>query len=211
VQWVLLPDTRGDLLPVADPLAAPDTWINTTWFGWDVEPLPGLHVDNRVKWQLHHQRRSARRLRQAGLRQQASFVGLINKAEYRLSVGSIGLVPAWKSEFLRRGPVLARDDRREEWSNLFMLMARAPLMQRSFLEAGVEYEIFSQRRDPRPPGAEDSFRGLVLAGQLRNLSDYLGYRLTTLVGLQLTRREFEVEGTQTHTRGFLTVYAGVER
>ena len=44
-----------------------------------------------------------------------------------------------------------------------------------------------------------------------NLSDYMGYRLTTILGLEVTRRDFEVEKTQTHTRGFMTVYAGVER
>jgi hypothetical protein len=92
-----------------------------------------------------------------------------------------------------------------------MLLAKLPVMRRSFLEGGVEYEIFSQLRDPRPPGAEDSFRGTVAALQLSNLSDYLGYRLTTVAGLQVTRHHFEVEGTQTNTRGFLTVYAGVER
>jgi hypothetical protein len=50
----------------------------------------------------------------------------------------------------------------------------------------------------------------VVALQLTNVSEYLGYRLTTLAGLQVTRRRFEIEQTQTDTRGFLTVYAGVQ-
>ena len=211
VQWLQLPNTRGDLVPVLDPVAAPDTWLNTTWVGWEFEPQPGLHVDNKAKWQLYHQLAAARQLLLRGLRDQASFLGVINKAEYRLTLGPVRLVPAWKSELVRRTPVLRRDARRLESSQIFMLLARLPLMRRSFLEGGVEYEIFSQLRDPRPPGAEDSFRGTVAALQLSNLSDYLGYRLTTVAGLQVTRRRFEVEGTQTNTRGFLTVYAGVER
>ena len=211
VQWLQLPNTRGDLVPVLDPVAAPDTWINTTWVGWEFEPLPGLHVDNKAKWQLYHQLDEERQLLLRGLRDQASFLGIINKAEYRLTLGPVRLVPAWKSELVRRTPVLRRDARRLESSQIFMLLAKLPVMRRSFLEGGVEYEIFSQLRDPRPPGAEDSFRGTVAALQLSNLSDYLGYRLTTVAGLQVTRHHFEVEGTQTNTRGFLTVYAGVER
>jgi hypothetical protein len=211
VQWVQLPDSRGDLLPVLDPMAAPDTWINTTWVGWDVEPLPGLRIDNRLKWQLHHQLGGTRQRLLQGLRDQATFLGVINKAEYRLNLSRLLVTPAWKSQFVRRAPVQTRNDRQREWSQLFMLLLRTPLMQNSAVEAGVEYEIFSQLRNPRPPGAEDSFRGLVTALQLRNLSDYLGYQLTTLIGLQVSRRAFEVEGTQTNTRGFLTIYAGVER
>ncbi|HJP29714.1 MAG TPA: hypothetical protein QGF95_04075 [Candidatus Latescibacteria bacterium] len=210
VQWLQLPNTRGDLVPVLDPLAAPDTWINTTWIGWKVEPIPGLRLDNKAKWQFHHQLDEHRRLVLRGLRDQASFLGLVNKAEYRMNLGSVSLIPAWKSELLRRTPVLLRDARQLESAQLLMVLARVPVMHRSFLEGGLEYEIFTQLRNPRPPGAEDSFRGTVAALQLGNISDYLGYRLTTLVGLQVTRRHFEIEGTQTNTRGFLTVYAGVE-
>lgn len=211
VQWQQLPNSRGDLVPITDPVAAPETWINTTWMGWDIEPLPGLRLGNKIKWQYHHQLKENRLLLLRGLRDDASFLGLVNKAEYRLNLGRVQLVPAWKSEFLRRTPVLLRDDRRLQLSELFMLLFRVPILRRSVIEGGLEYEHFSQLRDPRPPGAEDSFRGLVAALQLSNLSDYLGYRLTTVTGFQVSRRRFEVEGTQTNTRGFMTVYAGVER
>ena len=210
LQWLQPPNARGDLFPVRDPLPAPDSWINTTWIGWNCEPVPGLRVTNKFKWQLYHQLEERRQLVLRGMRDQASFLGLINKAEYRLSLGRLVLVPAWKSEFMRRTPVPERDARQRQLSQLFMLLLRLPVMRHSFVEGGVEYQVFSQLRDPRPPGAEDSFNGLVAALQLTNLSEYLGYRLTTLAGVQLTRRRFEVEGTQTHTRGFMTVYAGVE-
>jgi hypothetical protein len=144
------------------------------------------------------------------LRDQGSFFGLVNKAEYRLNLGRVALVPAWKSEFLRRTPTFAQDPQAREWSQLFMVLVRVPVLRRSFLEGGVEYQVFSQLRDPTPPGAENSFNGLVAALQLTNISEYLGYRLTTLVGLEVTRRRFEIEQKQTNTRGFLTVFAGVQ-
>ncbi|NKB68695.1 MAG: hypothetical protein GKR89_16650 [Candidatus Latescibacteria bacterium] len=210
LQWRQPPNTRGDLFPVLDPLAARDTWINTTWLGWDVEPATGLSLGHKFKWQLYHQRQEKRLLLLRGLRGQASFVGLINKAEYQLNLARLTLVPGWKSEYLHHRPVPLHQPRQRQLSQLAMLLWRFPVMRSSFLEGGVEYERFFQLRDPTPPGAEDSFKSTVVALQLSNVSDYMGYQLTTLVGVQLTRRNFEVEDTQTHTRGFMTVYAGLE-
>ena len=99
--------------------------------------------------------------------------------------------------------------KRTEVTELFMLMVRRHVMRQSFLEGGVEYEWFRQLRDPTPPGAEDDFRGLVLSAQLTNVSDYQGYRLSTVLGLEVARRSREAEGTLTSTRGFVTVYAGL--
>ena len=96
-------------------------------------------------------------------------------------------------------------------SQLFLLSGRLPLMLSSALEAGVEYHLFRQLRSPTPPGAADNFKELTTLFQLSNLSAYQGYRLTTLIGFNLTRQHFEVEGTRTLTRGFLTIYAGVEK
>ena len=90
------------------------------------------------------------------------------------------------------------------------LLSRFSFLRSSFVESGVEYEIFSQLRDPKPPGATDSFRGLVATTQLSNLSEYQGYKLTTTIGFEIARRRFEFDDVETRTRGFVTVYAGIE-
>ena len=211
VQWVQPPNSRGELQPIADVLPARDTWINNTWCGLDLEPLPGLKVRNSFKWQLYHQMDDEVELALRGVRDRASFIGLINKAEYRLQFRQLSLIPLWKSEFRRHTPMIAREAKRREWSQLFAGIARLPVFLSSYLEGGVEYHLFEQLRDPTPPGAEDSFWELTTIAQLTNVSDYQGYRLTTVIGFDMTRRHFEVEGTRTRTRGFLTVYAGVEQ
>ncbi|MDE2706755.1 MAG: hypothetical protein OXI35_16950, partial [Gemmatimonadota bacterium] len=107
--------------------------------------------------------------------------------------------------------VLAGTPARLELDELLMLVFRFPLMRRSTVAAGVEYEIFSQLRNPTPPGAEDSFRGLTTTAQLINTSDYLGYQLTTTLGFELTRTSFADRRSEVTTRSFITIYAGVER
>ena len=211
LQWRQQPNTRGALYGVEDPLAARNTVLGTSWFGWEQRPFAGLRLEHKAKWQFHRQLDGRIDLELRGLRQTASFLGVINKAEYRLSAGGWTLMPRWKSEFSRRRPVLAGMPTRLELDELLMLILRFPLMRRSTVEAGVEYEIFSQLQNPTPPGAEDSFRGLTTTAQLTNTSDYIGYLLTTTLGFELTRTSFEGRRSELTTRSFITVYAGVER
>ena len=210
LQWLQPPNSRGDLFPVQDPLPAPNTWINTTWIGLDYRLFAGLKLTHKFKWQHYYQVDSPRQLALRNQRQHGSFIGLINKVDYQLSAGPLTLVPAWKSEFRRQTPVMEKEARERELSELFMLLVRFPLLSRSFVEGGVEYQVFSQLRQPPPPGAEASFREQVGAVQLNNLTEYLGYRLTTILGLQVSRRQFEVGEAQVHTLGFMAVYAGLE-
>ena len=211
LQWRQRPNTRGALYGVEDPLAARNTVLGTSWFGWEQRPFAGLRLEHKAKWQFHRQLDGRIDLELRGLRQQASFLGVINKAEYRWSSGRWTLMPRWKSEFSRRRPVLAGTPARLELDELLMLIFRFPLMRRSTVAVGVEYEIFSQLQNPTPPGAEDSFRGLTTTTQLINFSDYLGYRLTTTLGFELTRTSFEGRQSELTTRSFITIYSGVER
>ena len=210
VQWQQLPNTRGSLRQVKDELVAQNTWINTTWLGLDKEVAPGLRMGHKFKWTLHHQLdgRIERVLR--GQRKQATFFGMINKAEYRIRVGDLVLAPKWKSEFQRRGPVLRSRDRRRELTELFMVTSRLPFMNRSQLEWGFELEMFRQLEDPTPAGAEDSFNAITSTVQMSNHTEYQGYVLTTTVGFELRYINPEVSRSEFRTRGFITMYAGVE-
>ena len=201
---------RGGLQFVADDRPARDTWINTTWVGHDLRPLPGLLLQQKLKWQLYRQLQGPVERQLLGIRQASSFLGLINKAEYSLQSYGWTLLPRWKSEFLRRRPVLSAGAKNQELTELVMLLGRHGLMQRSYLEAGVEYELFHQFIDPTPPGADESFRGPTTTVQVGNVSDYQGYRITTLMGFEVKRLHFEDQDPETFTRAFITMYAGVE-
>ena len=119
-------------------------------------------------------------------------------------------MPRWKSELRHQADVQLSVPRRSEWTHLLSGLLRFPAFRSSFVETGVEYEIFQQRRTPTPPGALDSFKGLVTTAQLSNLSEYQGYRLTTVLGFEVARRRFEFDEVETRSRGFVTIYAGVE-
>jgi len=211
LQWVQPPNSRGELRPLRDALPAQNTIVNTTWLGLDYEGFSGFEIKNALRWQLYHQLDSATALDLRSLNQQTAFFGLINKAEYRFNLGSLSLIPAVKSEFLHFSSFAAGVDTRREWSQIAMLVARKPIMYTTHIEAGIELHRFNQLQDPTPPRADDDFTEITALTQLTDSSDYQGYRLTTILGFSLSYLDDALYGSTLSTRGFITVYAGVER
>lgn len=193
-----------------DQLPARDAWINTTWLGWNYKPAPRLELTNKFKMQLYHQLEEDLDLRLRGIRKRGSFFGLINKAEYVVELGKWTFVPRWKSEFRRETPVEVALEKRKELTELFMGMLRFPLLQSSFVEWSLDYELFKQLRDVPPAGSVDSFTGITSAVQLRNTSAYQGYNLMTTVGFEIMRRNPQGLKVEVTTRSFITIYAGVD-
>ena len=210
LQWRQPAGTRGTVQLVEDRLPASDTWINTTWLGWNHRLAARLHTTHKLKWQWYHQLDDELDLRRRGARRDGSFFGLINKAEYTFDFGALTLAPRWKSEFRREVPVFRADEKRRELSELFMAMLRFPVMQKSHMEWGFEYEIFNQLRDPPPADSEDSSRSLTSAVQLRNSSAYMGYDLMTTLGFEIARKNPRGLPAEVTTRSFITIYAGIQ-
>ncbi|MDA0337843.1 MAG: hypothetical protein O2782_21965, partial [bacterium] len=211
LQWVQQKDTRGAQRFVADVLPAQDTFIHSLWLGHDLHTIGGIYTAQRLKWDAYRQFGSADEIELRGVRRDSHFIGLINKAEYTVQLGSLSLVPRWKSEFLSRIPASRVLPKERQLTELLMIIVRKPVLRRSLLEGGIEYEWFSQMRDPVPPGVENDFRALVYLLQMTNLSDYQGYRITTVAGFEVARQARKREDTATRTRGFITLYAGIER
>ena len=90
---------RGTLQLVEDQLPARDTWINTTWLGWNQKVSAKLEHSHKIKWQWYYQLDDKLDLRFRGIRRDGSFLGMINKVEYVWDLGRWTFVPRWKSEF----------------------------------------------------------------------------------------------------------------
>ena len=209
-QWIQAANTRGAVRLVSDLVPAPDTWINTSWMGFEITGKPGLLLESKLKWQYYNQLGDDVKLSFQGLRKMSKFFGIVNKVEYKINFKKIIFIKRWKSEYLDVEPVSKEMPIRREFDQFFSVLTRFPVLRRSFIECGVEYERFNQLRVPTPGGLSDDFRGLVSTIQLSNVSEYQGYRLTTITGFEVARRNFEFNDIETRTRGFVAVYAGVE-
>jgi hypothetical protein len=236
-----IPDARREPTPfvgaliqplVQDILPAQDTWVHTAFVGFDYKGVEGLSFVNKLKWEIFSQnKKDPRDSSGLPLNDSASFFGLINKVDYTYSLGSLDLQPRLKSEFLRQTAFIAGEDRREEWAMTLQLIGRLPVMKHTTIESGLEQLWFSDRvqdEDELKAAGRLQETGDLgstnVAVQLSTTSDYLGYKLTTQVGLRfgrtLTERVIEDNDrpgvfktgnkSRNETTTFITVFAGLE-
>ena len=214
---------------VEDILVAPDTWVNTAWFGLDYTATSRLRLVNQLKYEFYDQAKGARDISGSPLNERTNFFGLINKVTYDYSIGNLDLQPKLKSELLRRDAFLKGEDDGKQWTGLAMLLAQLPVLSKSVFTGGVELaQLVDQEIDEDEmldlgaPGETGDQRSAIFALQLTNNSQYLGYRLTTQIGLRIGRiftesvqeKEpgvFEKKSNgRTETTSFMIIYAGVE-
>ena len=203
-QWS---DTERRNVPTIDPLAAQDTWITSTYASFDYTGIENTNIISKFKYDRWHQNE-----RQPDLREDFTFFGLINKVDYERKIGYMDIMPRIKNELRLESPALKADPKRREDILLLGLLTRWPLFSSSSMQMGVEYTIFNQLRDSEDAirdGLLDDFREIVGALQFSNIKNYLGYRLTTNMGMRLTRRSINEE-TETGRVAFATVYAGLD-
>ena len=203
-QWSEL-DRRNT--PTLDPLAARDTWINSSFFSLDYTQLADVHFVTKMKYDRWHQRQSF-----PDLRDDFVFFGLINKVDHTREIGFVDILPRIKNELRLESPALKANPKRREDTLLFSLLTRWPLLNSSSMQAGVEYTVFNQLRSSRKAvkdGLLDDFTEVVGALQFSNATDYLGYRLHAKMGIRLTRRTIDGR-TETGRVAFTTIYAGLD-
>jgi hypothetical protein len=168
--------------------------------------VENLTLKNAIKHDLWHQRMDRGERSLFGLGSDEFFFGILNKAEYLYRWGGVRISPRWKSEYRSQSYDLFTAMDREELTEIFGTIVDIPVLTRTTLTTGVEYVIFKDIEQDT-----NNFKSFISAGQISNVSDYQGYRLTTQVGMKFDVRDFEDPSlkTKTVTEGFITVYAGL--
>ena len=160
----------------------------------------------KVKHDVYHQLGS-----QGDLRRDRQFLGVVNKADYPLKAGGWTLWPRWKQLYQRTVPGPREELKRRELSEVASFIVTRKLNRNLDFIAGSEYEIFSnltRRPDPVPAEYLDDSNTLILAAQFTNKSAYQGYQLTTNLGANWQRQDFET-GTSTNVGIFVNLFAGM--
>ncbi len=205
LQW--FPDVTvkdGQQRKVEDPLIARDTWINSLWLGHDYSPGM-LEIANHLKYDIYHQRKDRETREVLGLARATDFFfGLINKASYRYPIGNLTLEPRWKSEWRWQSRGLLSTEKERVLTEIFGFLLSFPVLNSTTVQAGIEYTVANDFREDA-----NDFNGQAVAVQFANVSAYLGYELTTQIGMKIDRRDFNERDSDTTTEGFITMYAGL--
>ena len=238
----ILEQTSGRNTAVPDLLAAEDTWINTFYADWAYQSPRRWATRHRFKWDWWRQRNVDKvfALDDAGERvldmegepvvvfdplgpagrngrATSGFIGLINKIDYAYDWRRLWVSPRFKSEFLREVPFNLDLVEQRSWDAIWSLLVRFPLLVRSSVDIGFERRQFYNLKDDEGGLAAGmrtgDFSGTVLAVQLTNRKDYLGYELIAQLGLRYDRRSLEIVDGDTETRtaglAFLSVFASL--
>lgn len=205
--WEQLPGTKGGRQLFRDPLRARDTFINTAYLGFDYTGIRHLNSIHKVKFETYNQREHEVPVwvnaRQDTLRADDSWsLGVINKVDYTFAIRDfVTVIPKAKSMY--RQQEMGGERVVKELTEAQFLIVRFPVLNRSHIELGLETTQFWDFNDKY-----NDFDGLVLAGQFSNRTHYLGYELTTNIGMEYERKIF-IRKTETSTIAFVSAYAGL--
>ena len=155
-------------------------------------------------------------------------------ASYEAFAGPFMLRPGLKSEYFRQSPFLQEDEDNEHWSGIAQVLVDLPVTANTRIQSGLEllrfHDLVLDEDDLLNRGVTGETGDLTstqVAVQFSVTSGYLGYLLTTQVGLRVGRIRAErinevtsedlqslVYEKRTKSRSeatsFITVYAGVE-
>lgn len=151
-------------------------------------------------------------------RRASGFFGFIDKAEYRHYWGILTVSPKVKSEFLSEVPFARSLEKRRSWDTLLFLQVGFPALSSTRIEAGLEqrffYDLAAGEDELVARRLSGDFRGTVLALQVTNPSQYLGYKLLTQIGMRYDRRSLEIvdAAREKRTSGlfFVSLFAGLD-
>ena len=203
--WIDTPGTRGSAVLTRDQLVARDVFINTTFL--EVQYDRFFPFTTKVKHELYNLLGTP----EAGRRDQ-SFLGVVNKGEYPLSFREWDFLPRWKQLYSSRTPADQGLLETQELTEIFSIQATRAINDNIGVTVGAEYELFYNLRErivPLLPGYLEDGKTLILAGQVANSSSYLGYALTTNVGVRWVRQDLFATPSASDLFSFITVFAGL--
>ena len=204
-QWVYVSAlSGGEQRRINDPLLFEDALHNSLWVGFDYTAVRNLRVINKLKYDVTNSDLDKEERRIRGVVQNEHFFGVINKVGYQLKLGRLELEPRWKSEYRHQSRDLISAGKREELGQLVSLLGRASFLDRSVVEGGVEFLWSNDLQED-----QKDLSGRVLALQVTNRKDYLGYKLTTQIGVKFDRRKLKGEKATTTQESYILVFAGL--
>ena len=217
-QWVQAPGLPGAHQAIDDPLFAQDTYINTFWLGLDRRTNIGVNFSNKFKYETVRQREKGNNL---GFKDDTRFLGIINKADYLYQYKTLTVRPKFKSELLKDNTPYSMGGVRpvrDQWTGMLFLTLEFPVLRRTTIEMGIEQLFFRDSmvdEDALAAGEfTEDFNSTVLAMQLSNRGQYLGYVLTAQLGYSIRRisreRVEEDDRSQMDSTVFMTVYASLK-
>lgn len=205
--WQQPAGTKGSRQLFRDPLRARDTFINTAYVEFDYAGIRQLNSIHKFKLENYKQREDEISVWVDGKADTVQTedtwsLGIVNKVDYTFSLWDwVTIIPKAKSMYWQES--VGDGNEVKELTEAQFLIVRFPVLNSSEIELGLETTQYWDFEDKY-----NDFDGVVVAGQFSNRTAYVGYELTTNIGLEYERKLF-IRKTETSTMAFVSVYAGL--
>ncbi len=190
--------------PFNDPLDAQDTWINSIYAHLKYSGMENFSFTSKAKYDHYWQQDE-----QAEEKDNRSFLGLINKADYTFYLSeSLTLSPKIKSTFRNLSPSSKELRSSRDREETLFLITRYSLLTQTWVDVGLEFSNFNNLKKTVQAGEEEDFDSLVLAAVFSNTSAYVGYNITLNAGFSRERKKIKgIEDPLSETIAFMRIFA----
>ena len=186
-----------------DPVDAKDAAINSFYAHGKYTGFENLNFMSKFKYDHYFQRRD-----QSDLKDNSSFVGLINRVDYTYYLrDDLRISPKFKSTFRNRATSQKDLRSSRDREEAFFLLTRYAMLPTTWIDVGLEFSRFSNLKEGVLPGEEDDFNNFVFAILFSNTSSYVGYNITLNAGFQRERQKFEGVDALVETTAYMRIFA----
>ncbi len=208
-------DLNSQLLPPdRDPLLMRNSLVNTLFIEARTSPIVDFNLINNIQWVRNSQ--AADEFDDGVVQDEdvRSLITMVNKVDYTIRAGNVTVKPMFKHLLLREHSQKLDRDQGQGSTRSFsiftpILRTRLDLTNKSNLQLGFQGLPFWRYTKTDRVDSSQDFKEWTTVFMLTNRSDYYGFALSTQIGWETTRREYDDEINSALNRNSSTLFFDV--
>ncbi len=208
-------DLNSQLLPPdRDPLLMRNSLVNTLFIEARTSPIIDFNLINNIQWLRNSQ--SADEFDDGVVQEEdvRSLITMVNKVDYTIRAGNVTVKPMFKHLLLREHSQKLDREQGQGSTRSFsiftpILRTRLDLTNKSYLQLGFQGLPFWRYTKTDRVDSSQNFKEWTTVFMLTNRSDYYGFALSTQIGWETTRREYDDEINSALNRNSSTLFFDV--
>jgi len=208
-------DLNSQLLPPdRDPLLMRNSLVNTLFIEARTAPIIDFNLVNNLQWVRNSQAEAEFEDGSAQDEDVRSLITMVNKVDYTIRAGNVTVKPMFKHLLLREhSQKLDRETGKGSTRSFSIftpiLRSRLDLTNKSYLQLGFQGLPFLRYTSMDRVDSSKDFKQWTTVFMLTNRSDYYGFALSTQIGWETTRREYDDESNAALNRNSSTLFFDV--
>ena len=188
--------------------------VNTLFIEARTAPIIDFNLVNNLQWVRNSQAEAEFEDGSAQDEDVRSLITMVNKVDYTIRAGNVTVKPMFKHLLLREhSQKLDRETGKGSTRSFSIftpiLRTRLDLTNKSYLQLGFQGLPFLRYTSMDRVDSSKDFKQWTTVFMLTNRSDYYGFALSTQIGWETTRREYDDESNAALNRNSSTLFFDV--